>query len=156
MLSLYISGLNSTVYNSSVKQIPGGSPNSTTFLGVLIFSLIIWSRSGKKHMVAFPLHPVTFPGYVFTSNTGDDTGIQLALSKDTRVGIEEFIASGKAGKPNRTTHHAFNALLRDLSLRSAFNFFTCNQSEHLWDFIGSFRLQFAQLFWFHSRPGFFA
>ena len=111
----------------------------------LIFSLIIWSRSGKKHMVTFPLRPVTFPGYVFTSNTGDDTGIQLALSKDTRVGIEEFIASGKAGKPNRTTHHAFNALLRDLSLRSAFNFFTCNQSEHLWDFIESFRLQFAQL-----------
>ena len=106
MLSLYISELNSTVYNSSVKQIPGGSPNSTTFLGVLIFSLIIWSRSGKKHMVTFPLRPVTFPGYVFTSNTGDDTGIQLALSKDTRVGIEEFIASGKAGKPNRTTHHS--------------------------------------------------
>ena len=99
-------GLNSTIYNSSVKQIPGGSPNSTTFLGVLIFSLIIRSRSGKKHMVTFPLRPVTFPGYVFTSNTGDDTGIQLALSKDTRVGIEEFIASGKAGKPNRITHHS--------------------------------------------------
>ena len=98
--------MNSTVYNSSVKQIPGGSPNSTTFLGVLIFLLIIWSRAGKKHMVAFPLGPVTFPGYVFTSNTGDDTGIQLALSKDTRVGIEEFIASGNAGKPNRTTHHS--------------------------------------------------
>ena len=106
MLSLYISELNSTIYNSSVKQIPGGSPNSTTFLGVLIFSLIIWSRSGKKHMVTFPLRPVTFPGYVFTSNTGDDTGIQLALSKDTRVGIEEFIASGKAGKLSRTTYHS--------------------------------------------------
>ena len=49
---------------------------------------------------------MTFPGYFFTSNTGDDTGIQLALSKDTRVGIKEFIASGKAGKPNRTTHHS--------------------------------------------------
>ena len=57
-------------------------------------------------MVTFPLRPVTFPGYVFTSNIGDDTGIQLALSKDTRVGIDEFIASGKAGKPNRTTHHS--------------------------------------------------
>ena len=57
-------------------------------------------------MVTFPLRPVTFPGYVFTSNTGDDTGIQLALSKDTRVGIEEFIVSGKAGKPNMTTHNS--------------------------------------------------
>ena len=74
-----------------------------------------------------PLCPVAFPGYVFTSNTGDDTGIQLALSKDTRVGIKEFIFSGKVGK--QQDHESFNALLRDLSLRSAFNFFTCNQSE---------------------------
>ena len=51
------------------------------------------------------LRPVTFPGYVFTSNPGNKTGIQLALSKETRAGIKEFIASGKAGKPNRTTHH---------------------------------------------------
>ena len=43
--------MNTNVYNSSVKQIPGGSANSTTFLGVLIFSLIIWMRSGKKHML---------------------------------------------------------------------------------------------------------
>jgi hypothetical protein len=56
-------------------------------------------------MVTFLIRPVTFPGYVFSSNTGDDTGIQLALSIDTRVGIEEYIASGQAGKLNRTKHH---------------------------------------------------
>ena len=47
-------------------------------------------------MVAFPLHLVTYPGYVCTSNTGNASEFKLALSKDTRVGIEEFIASAKA------------------------------------------------------------
>ena len=57
-------------------------------------------------MVTFPLLPVTFPEYVFTSNTGKDIGNQLALSSDTRIGIKDFVASGKAGKPNRTMHYS--------------------------------------------------
>ena len=99
-----------------------------------------------------PLCPVIFLGYVFTSNTGDDTGIQLALSKDTRVGIEEFIASGKAGKPNRTTHQSmpysgishFNRRLIFLPATNQRTF------EISWD---RFVCSLSNYFWFHSRPG---
>jgi len=48
-----MSSLNSTVYNSSVKQIPGGSPNSTTFLGVLIFSKIFYLPNEHGYLQSY-------------------------------------------------------------------------------------------------------
>ena len=83
-----------------------------------------------EHMVTFPLRLVTFPGYVFLS-TGDDTGIRLALSYDTKVGIDE-IHRQRSGGQAQQDQASFNALFGDHTLRSAllYSFLAPNQNPH--------------------------
>ena len=137
------------------------------FLGIYLFNNYLEWILTMAHTVTFPLRLVTFPGYV-SFQWAMTMWIQLAISHDARVGIEEMHRQQSGGQAQQD-HVSFKpySAAGAFPLPSVLWCSFCSQSESLeshWSTVGrshpiawlrllhgSGGISLPQMLWFKQR-----